>query len=69
MVKNLPASAEDVGDLSSIPGLGRSWRMEWQPTPIFLPRKSYGQRSLVGYSSWGHKSLDTAEHTHTWYTI
>ena len=27
-----------------------------QPTPVFLPGKSHGQRSLVGYSSWGHKS-------------
>ena len=30
-----------------------SWRRKWQPTPIFLPGKSYGQRSLVGYSPWG----------------
>ena len=28
-----------------------------QPTPVFLPGKSYGQRSLVGYSSWGHKRV------------
>ena len=47
MVKNLPASAGDVGDSSSIPVLGRSWRREWQPTPVFLPGKCYGQRSLV----------------------
>ena len=64
MVKNLPASAGDVGDSSSIPVLGRSWRREWQPTPVVLPGKSYGQRSLVGYSSWGRKGLDTTEHTH-----
>ena len=31
------------------------WRRKWQPTPIFLPEKSHGQRSLVGYSPWGHK--------------
>ena len=31
------------------------WRRKWQPTPIFLPGKSHGQRSLVGYSPWGHK--------------
>ena len=30
------------------------WRMKWQPTPVFLPGKSHGQRSLVGYSPWGH---------------
>ena len=29
------------------------WRREWQPTPIFLPGKSQGQRSLAGYSPWG----------------
>ena len=31
------------------------WRRKWQPTPVFLPGESCGQRSLVGYSSWGHK--------------
>ena len=44
------------------------WRRNWQPTPIFLPGKSHGQRSLVGYSRWGRKELDTTErltHTHT----
>ena len=33
------------------------WRSKWQPTPVFLPRKSHGQRSLVGYSPWGHKRV------------
>ena len=41
------------------------WRRKWQPTPIFLPWKSNGQRSVVGYSPWGRKELDTTEHTHT----
>ena len=31
------------------------WRRKWQPTPVFLPGKSHGQSSLVGYSSWGLK--------------
>ena len=30
------------------------WRREWQPIPVFLPGESRGQRSLVGYSPWGH---------------
>ena len=30
--------------------------MKWQPTPIFLPGESHGQRSLAGYSQWGRKS-------------
>ena len=34
------------------------WRRKWQPTPVFLPRKSRGQRSLAGHSPWGHKELD-----------
>ena len=29
------------------------WRRKWQPTPVLLPRKSHGQRSLVGYNPWG----------------
>ena len=38
-----------------------SWRRKWQSTPVLLPGKSYGQRSLAGYSPWGHKELDTTE--------
>ena len=37
------------------------WRRKWHPTPVFLPRKSHGQRSPVGYSPWGHKVLDMTE--------
>ena len=39
------------------------WRRKWQPTPVFLPREFHGQRSLVGYSPWGHKELDITEVT------
>ena len=41
------------------------WRRKWQPTPVFLPGKSHGQRNLVGYSPQGRKESDTTEHTHT----
>ena len=34
------------------------WRMEWQPTPVLLPRESHGQRSLVGYSPRGCKRVN-----------
>ena len=37
------------------------WRRKWQPTPVFLPGESHGQRGLVGYSPWGCKELDTTE--------
>ena len=40
------------------------WRRKWQPTPVFLPGKSHGQRSPVGYSPWGCKELDTIEWLH-----
>ena len=65
MVKNLPAIRRPGFD----PWVGKiPWRREWQPTPIFLPRKFHGQRNLAGYSPWGHKESDTTEglsHTHT----
>ena len=40
------------------------WRRTWQPTPVFLPRKSQRQRSLAGYSPWGHKESDTTGWLH-----
>ena len=44
------------------PWVGKTpWRREWQPTPVFVPGKSHGPRSLVGYSPWGRKESDTTE--------
>ena len=65
MVKTLPTMWEIQFRpwVRKIPG-----RKEWQPTPIFLPGESHGQRSLVGYSPWGCKESDMTErliHTHT----
>ena len=37
---------------------------KWQPTPVLLPGKSHGRRSLVGHTPWGHKELDTTERFH-----
>ena len=45
-----------LGTVGKVP-----WRRKWQPAPIFFPREVHGQRSLVGYSPWGHKDSDTAE--------
>ena len=61
MVKNLPAN---TGDLGSIPGSGRSpgegngYQLQ---TPAFFPGEVHGQRSLVGYSQWNHRELDTEQ--------
>ena len=41
------------------------WRKKWQTFPIFFPEKSQGQRSLVGYSPWDYKELDSSEHMST----
>ena len=46
---------------SSLGFIRRRW---WHPTPVLLPRKSHGWRSLVGYSPWGCKELDTTERLH-----
>ena len=41
------------------------WKRAWQPTAVFLPGKSHGQRSLAGYSPWGRKESDTTEQLST----
>ena len=41
-----------------------AWRRQWHPTPVLLPGKSHGWRSLVGYSPWGCEELDTTERLH-----
>ena len=40
------------------------WRRKCQPTPVFLPGKSHGEKSLVSYSPWSHKESDTAKYAH-----
>ena len=58
MLKHEPANATDAGDAGLISGSGKiPWRRKWQPTPVFLPGESHGQRNLVGYSPWGQKEL------------
>ena len=61
MVKNLPVMQRRPG---FHPWVGTTpWRRAWQPTPVFLPGESHGQRSLAGYSPWGHTESDTTEAT------
>ena len=57
VVKSPPANAEDLRDSGSVPGSGRSpGGGHGMDTPVCLPGKSHGQRSLAGYSPWGRKS-------------
>ena len=58
MVENLPARA---GNISSVLVRKIPWNRKWQPTSVFLPGESHGQRSLMGYSPQGHKESDITE--------
>ena len=72
MVKNLPANTGDIRDVGSRhkrcgfdPWVGKiPWRRVWQPTALFFPGESNGQRNLVDYSPWGCKELDKTEATY-----
>ena len=73
MVKCLPTMWETQSPREvqlNLPGSFNPWvrkisgRRKWQPTPVFLPGKSHGRRSLVGYSPWGRKEWDMTEQLH-----
>ena len=66
MIKSLPAVHETKFDpwVRKIP-----WRRKWQPTPVLLLGKLHGWRSLVGYSQWGRKELDTTDQLHFKYAL
>ena len=62
VIKNPPTNAGRRKRCRFNPWVGNiPCRRTWQPTPVFLPRKSHGQRSLVGYSPLGCKESDTTE--------
>ena len=60
VAKKPPANTGDIRDTGSIPGLGRlPGKGKSNPLQYFLPGESHGQRSLGGYSPWGHRESDT----------
>ena len=62
VVKNLPANEGRCKRHRFDPWVGKiSWRREQQHTPVYLPGESHGQRSLAGYSPWGHTELNMTE--------
>jgi len=63
VVKNLPTNAGDIRDAGSTPGREDPLEEGKQLTPVFLPGESHEQRSLAGYSPWGHRELDTTQVT------
>ena len=65
MVKNLPATAGDIKRCRFDSRVRKIlWQRAQQPTLVFLPGESHGQRSLASYSPWGCQESDTTEHTH-----
>ena len=60
----------NMGDLGSIPGLGRSSREgKGNPLQYLSLENSQGERSLAGYSQWGGKESDTTEQLSTWHRL
>ena len=59
---------EESGGLQSM-GLRKSRRRQWYPTPVLLPGKSHGQRSLIGCSPWGRKESDLTERLHFHFSL
>ena len=68
VIVNLPAKCRRCKRRRFDPWDGKIlWSRKQQPIPVFLPGKFHGQRSLVGYSPWGHRESDRlrpTEHTH-----
>ena len=63
MGKESACNAGDAGDMGLIPGLGRSPGEGHGNPLLFLPGESHGERSLTGFSPWGHKESDMTEMT------
>ena len=64
VVKNLLANAGDLERYEFDPWIGKiPWRRAWQPTPVFLPGESHGQRTLVVYHLQGCKESGMTEVT------
>ena len=74
--RNVNNLAQTVKRLSTMretwvnPWVGKiRWGRKWQPTPVLLPGKSHGQRSLIGYSPWGRKESDMTEQLHFHFSL
>ena len=79
-VSNIKSKAEKTNDLISVKYAFRNfqenrqkfcliWRRQWQATPVLLPRKSHGWRSLVGCSPWGRYESDATEWLHFHFSL
>ena len=68
--KGLPdPGIESALQTNSLPLSNQRWRRQWHRTPVLLPGKSHGWRSLVGCSPWGRKESDTTEQLHFHFSL
>src|SRR5574341_576780 len=65
--KAMPKNAQTTTQLHSSHML--VWRRQWHPTPVLLPGKSHGWRSLAGCSPWGHEESDSTERLHFHFSL
>ena len=56
-------------EMRFVAGQYNAQRRQWHPTPILLPGKSHGWRSLVGFSPWGREESDTTERLHFHFSL
>ena len=68
-VPEISQSIECLSCINILHILGDLGRRQWHPTPVLLPGKSYGQRSLVGCSPWGRTESDTTEWLHFHFSL
>ena len=69
-LQSFPASGSFPMSQLFVSGSQSIWRRQWYPTPVLLPGKSHGRKSLVGCSPWGHKESDMTEWlSHGWFAL
>ena len=68
MIDLLPSSSNMLTTILLL-NLTTDWRRQWHPTPVLLPGKSHGQRSLVGGSPWGREESDMTERLHFHFSL
>ena len=68
-VSPLPILNLILGVKSLVISTPKLWRRQWHPTPVLLPGKSRGRRSLVGCSPWGCEESDTTERLHFHFSL
>ena len=65
----MPLNIHNASFAMEITCCSTSWRRQWHPTPVLLPGKSHGWRSLVGCSPWGHYKSDTTKRLHFHFSL